>query len=265
MFEDDAILPDDFQESQPQAEEAPEVEEVSEQVESPAEDTKPAEESTPTEPETPKLKIKYNSEEREIPLDEAAILAQKGLNYEKAVERAKQEARDAYIAEQGWSWNGKPITTEAEYKQALIEQELINKYKDSVPQEVIQELIENRRDREERKKEKEENAKAKEEADKKAKLEAENYEFLDYFKEINGRFFDPAKDKVPAEVITAANNGKPLKVAYMEYQNKQLLSQLQVLKQNEENTKKAPVGSVTAHGSTETASEDDFMRGFNSI
>jgi hypothetical protein len=51
----------------------------------------------------------------------------------------------------------------------------------------------------------------------------------------------------------------------MEHQARQLRSQLKVYKQNEENAKKAPVKSVTAHGSTETAAEDDFLRGFNSI
>jgi hypothetical protein len=43
-------------------------------------------------------------------------------------ERARQEARDAFVAEQyaGIEWNGKPITTEAELQQALFEQELQN-------------------------------------------------------------------------------------------------------------------------------------------
>jgi hypothetical protein len=37
---------------------------------------------------------------------------------------AAQQARDAVIAEMGYEWKGKPITTEAEYKQALKEKQL---------------------------------------------------------------------------------------------------------------------------------------------
>jgi hypothetical protein len=51
----------------------------------------------------------------------------------------------------------------------------------------------------------------------------------------------------------------------MQYQNKQLQNQIKVLKQNEENAKRAPIGGVSTHGSTEIASEDDFLAGFNSI
>jgi hypothetical protein len=38
--------------------------------------------------------------------------------------KAAQTARDTFIAEQGYEWNGKPIRTEAEYKQALYEKQL---------------------------------------------------------------------------------------------------------------------------------------------
>jgi hypothetical protein len=51
----------------------------------------------------------------------------------------------------------------------------------------------------------------------------------------------------------------------MEHQNNQYKTQLQTLKQNESNAKKAPIGSVTAHGGNEIAGEDDFLAGFNSI
>jgi hypothetical protein len=44
-----------------------------------------------------------------------------------ATEKVRQESRDAYIAEQGYVWNGKKITTEAEYKNALREKELYDR------------------------------------------------------------------------------------------------------------------------------------------
>lgn len=265
---EDMILPDDF-DTEPQGGETlgDEQNEGIESVETPGigEDTKPTIEGAEgtQEPQTTpqKIKIKYNHEEREIDVEEAAALAQKGLNYEKAIERARQEAaqkaRDEVIASMGMTWNGKPITTEAEYKQALAEQELINKYSD-LPDEVRQELLESRRDREERQREKRE----REEAEKR---QAAFNEFFDYFKAANDREFDPQKDVIPLEVQEAVQKGVPLKYAYMEYHNKELRNQLKIAKQNQTNLKKAPVGSVTAGGGTKTEPEDDFLAGFNSI
>lgn len=249
------------QEEEPtqETQEAPETNEEQSEVE----DTKPTDGTPETSPETPeqplKIKVKYNHEEMELPLDEAAQLAQKGLNYEKAVERAKQEARDAYIAEQGYTWQGKPITTEAEYRAAMAEKELIEKYQDrDIPEEVIKELMESRRDREERQREKE--ARAEQE-----KKDAMLNDFLDYFQSVNDRPFDSTKDKIPQEVRDAVDKGESLKIAYMQYHNKELRNQLKIAKQNEENLKKAPVGSVTANGVSKAEVEDDFLRGFNSI
>lgn len=267
-MDEDMILPDDYQEATPEAEDTtvdtqePEFEETAEPN---AEDTKPADE--PTEPQEPvaqpqKVKIKFNHEEREIDIEEAAQLAQKGMNYERAVERARQEAaqqaRDALIADMGYTYNGKPITTEAEYKQAMAEQELINKYKDrDLPPELIQELMESRRNREERQREK---------VAKEAETQRQTAwnEFFAYFEEVNERNFDFKKD-MPAEVEAAINNGEtPLK-AYMQYHNRELRNQLKIAKQNQANMRKAPVGSVTAGGGTKTEAEDDFLAGFNSI
>jgi hypothetical protein len=237
----------------------------SEDVGTDAEDTTPAEEpEQQTEPvQEQKLKLKFNHEEREISLEEATALAQKGMNYEKAVERARveaaQQARDAYIAEQGYEWNGKPITTEAQYKDALAEQKLIEQYKNTdLPDEIVQELLEGRKDREAR-------AKEKAEQEAKAKEDAQVNDFLDYFQRVNERPFDGTKDSIPQEVKDAVDRGDTLKIAYMEYHNNELRKQLLIAKQNETNSKKAPVGSVTAFGGNKTEAEDDFLAGFNSI
>jgi len=264
-MDDDMILPDDF-EATPQADEttSDEIQMDPEDTGTDAEDTTPAEEpEQPTEPaQEQKLKLKFNHEEREISLEEATALAQKGMNYEKAVERARveaaQQARDSYIAEQGYEWNGKPITTEAQYKDAMAEQALKEKYQDSnLPDEVIQELMEGRKDREARAKEKA----AQEEETKKT---AQVNDFLDYFQRVNERAFDGAKDAIPQEVKDAVDRGDTLKIAYMEYHNNQLRNQLKIAKQNETNSKKAPVGSVTAFGGNKTEVVDDFLAGFNS-
>lgn len=270
----DIILPDDFVDTQPEDFEMPAEEPLfdaqfdapegfeSDQV---GEDTTPPTEGAEAEQEpeeTPQpqtIRIKFNHQEMDIPVEEAAQLAQKGMVFEKAVERARQEARDAVIAEMGLTWNGKPIKTEAEYKQALAEQELIKKYQDrDLPPEVIQELVESRRFREEQ-------LKQKQKEEEEAKRAEEFNKFFAYFEEVNERPFDPQKDTLPQEVQEAVNNGEPLLMAYMRHVNKELRNQLKIAKQNQANMKKAPVGSVTAGGGVNNEPEDLFLQGFNSI
>lgn len=265
-MEDDIILPEDYVETPSQDSETTVEEQQEPEFEEPidpnAEYTKPAEE--PTEPSEPveqpqKIKIKFNHEERELDIEEAAQLAQKGMVFDKAIERERQQARDSVIAEMGYTWNDKPITTEAEYKQAMMEQKIIEQYKDrDLPPEVIQELMESRRDREERQREKV----AQEEQ---AKKQTEYNEFFQYFESVNDRKFDPEKDSLPPEVMAAVEKGANLKYAYMEHHNKELRNRLKIQSQNQANKQKAPVGSVTVNGGTNTASDDLFLEGFNSI
>jgi DNA-binding transcriptional MerR regulator len=234
---EDAILPDDFSMDTPQSEESTEQTEVPSESVQTVEDTTPTEQVTETPSiETPQaFKIKYNHEEQEISYDDAVPLIQKGMNFDKAVERAKQDAIDQYIASQGYEWNGQPITTEKQYKQALMEQELIQQYQEqNLPPEVIQKLIKLESFQNEYEQEK--TAKQQEE-----QKNAEYMEFFDYFRQANGRDFVPGKDIIPESVLT--NNQVPLKYAFMEHQNQLLQQQLQTLKQNKANESKAPVGS----------------------
>lgn len=211
------------------------------------------------------LPIKYNGEDRVLTKEEAQALAQKGMNYEKAIERAASEAaaqaaqtaRDSYIAEQGYEWNGRTITTEADYKSALMEQELMRKY-ENLPPEVAAELMASRRDREER-------AQERKAAEEKAAYDRQLSDFLEAFQELHERPYDPKVDKVPPEVWAASQNGTQLVHAYMKHHNKELRNQLKISKQNESNGKKAPIGSVTANGSNKKEAADPFLEGFNSI
>lgn len=198
------------------------------------------------------LKVKYNHEERELSYDEAIELAQKGMNYEKAVERAKQEALDSYIAEQGYEWNGQPITTYEQYQQALKEQELIEQYQDAdLPDEVIQELIENRKFREQY-------MAQQEQIQQEQKQQQEFVEFAEQFPDV-----DP--ESIPSEVWQQYESGVPLKYAYMEHEMKQLRTLANVQKQNTQNQTKPTLG-VTAFGSGEPEkSVDPFLAGFDSL
>lgn len=225
-----------------------------------------AETETPTAPvETEaKFKVKFNHEEKEISMDEAREYAQKGMNSDKAVERAKQEARDAYISEQAYEWNGKPITTEAQYKQALAEQKMREEYKE-LPQSVQDELIASRQDREQRKAKDDEQAQKETDAKAEQAKQADQVTFLTWFKEQNGKDFDGAKDTIPPEVWQENANGVPLIAAYSKHENASLRERIKLLEHNSEVAGKAPVGSVTSHGSQEVAEEDPFIKGFMSV
>lgn len=85
-------------------------------------------EQDPTDPPEPE-DIEPTPEEIVPPEPEDITKTQAFAHRLKEVtERARQEARDAFVAEQyaGMEWNGKPITTEAELNQALYEQQLMN-------------------------------------------------------------------------------------------------------------------------------------------
>ncbi len=263
MFEnEDVILPDDFQEAPPQVEEVQEeVSEVTDDVqfeESEAvEDTKPTEE----EPTPQTIKIKYNHAEEEISLDEAVKLAQMGKNYPKVQERLQQlesDPRLSFVEELAKEQGMSPDEYIESYKQWQ-EQEKINQLvQQNIPEELAQEILENRKYRESLKQQ--EQQKQQEE-----KQRADAQEFFDYFKQANDRDFNPEKDQLPPEVWEMNAQGVPLKFAYMQHHNNQLQTQLKVLKQNKTNEEKAPIQGVTSHGSTEVEADDDFLKGFNSI
>ena len=199
----------------------------------------------------PKFKIKYNHNEEEVDLPTMTELAQKGKNYEKAVEKAKQEARDSYILEQGYEWNGKPISTEAEYKQALYEKELSDK--GHSPEEIKKLVDENP-----------EVKKAKEivardaEAEKDRAKQKDQMDFLSWFKTENGRDFDTNKDTIPKDVWEENAKGVSLLSAYAKYENQSLREKIRKLEQNDKNDKKAPVGGVSKHGSINNVADPIF-------
>jgi hypothetical protein len=254
MFEnEDMILPDDFQEDTTPTETTETVE--------PTEEVESTEQSTEQPEQTPFLKVKYNKEEMELDEERARELAQKGLNYDKTLERLQaleSDPRLAFIEQLASQHNMTPQEYIEAVKQQQ-EQERINQLvEQGISEEIAQELLENRKFREQFDAEKK--AKAEEE-----KKNADYNEFFDYYREANGRDFVPNQDTIPQSVWDATEKGVPLKFAYMMHENSQLRNQLTTLKQNESNAKKAPVGSVTAHGGNQIESEDDFLAGFNSI
>jgi hypothetical protein len=256
--DDDVILPDGFEMDSPQSEEVAEQEIQGEQAES-IEDTKPIEEVSEPVNEPQKLKIKYNHQEEEITLDEAVQLAQMGKNYPKLQEKLQETEQYREFVEGLAQQHGMEVPQYLDAVRQQREQERIDQLvEQGISEELAQEMLENRKFREQFETEKQ--TKAQE-----AKQNEEYQEFFDYFKQANNRDFVAGQDEIPPNVWEATQKGVPLKYAYMEHQNNQFKTQLQTLKQNQSNKQKAPVGSLTAHGSNEVASEDDFLAGFNSI
>lgn len=263
--DEDAILPDDFDAgfddtAPPEVEEVDEAP-VEESVVEADEPTEEQEEVDTPEPTPQTLKIKYNKEEQEITLDEARELAQKGKNYDKVIEQLnelKTDPRLSFVEELAKEQNMDVNQFLDAYKEHKEQERLNQLMEQNIPEDLAKEILESRKDREERQREKE--SKANEE-----KQNQEFGEFIQFFKDANGRDFDAEKDKIPNEVWQANEKGIPLKYAYMEHYNNELRSQLQVQKQNEENSKKAPVKGVTQYGGEESTPEDDFLKGFNSI
>jgi hypothetical protein len=210
-------------------------------------------------PEPQRIKVKYNHEELDLPYEEAVTHIQKGMNYDKAVERAKQEARDTYIAEQNYSWNGKPIKTEAEYRQALREQELVKQYQArGLPEEVVDELLQNRKFREE--------YQAKEKTfQEKERREKDYTEFDEWHTKTFGKVANP--EDIPPEVWEAVKQGVSMKHAFMEHSYSginsrisELEAKLQTQQANDKNAANS-TGSVKTSGALPQGfiSKEDYV------
>ena len=200
------------------------------------------------------IKVKFNGEEKELTYDEARELAQKGMNYDHVQESweksksvlSKMEViarRAGFVDENGHG------DIEA-YREAA--ENDLNEYEKSkmlqgieLPKEIVDELYESRKEREARKAQEAEQAKVQTEQQQFAEL-------LAFYKEANGKEFDPETDKMPKEVWEATTNGTTPKAAYAEYLAKQLLNEKKIEAANKANAESS-AGSV---GGGESASAD---------
>lgn len=259
-MDEDILLPDDY-EATPSEElevtdtaEVENVEEVAEDTTETTETTEETQEQTEAKEEARKLKIKYNHQELELGEDEAIPLIQKGMNYEKVQEQLNQLKNDPRLSfvEELANENNMTVNEYLEAVKQTREQEKLNQLiQSNIPEELAREILENRKYREQQ------------EAEKKAQ-QAEsqrNAEFQDFL----NTFPNVKAEDISPEVWQLHQQGTPLKFAYMQNEYNKMQNELKVLKQNNENKKKAPIGSVTTHGSQEVAEEDDFLRGFSSI
>lgn len=132
---------------------------------------------------------------------------------ESITKKTAQEARDAVIAEQGHTWNGQAIKTEAEYKQALKEQELSETYRNQgYPDEAIKRLLAVEKSQEET------TAKLNE-YESKNKQQQDAQQFLEAYPDVKA-------EDIPATVWAEVDKGKSLVDAYARHENQTLRQQL---------------------------------------
>lgn len=161
----------------------------------------------------------------------------------EAVKQAAQEAKNAFIKEQ---FGFESID---EYKQAQAERKLKEKAQEFVNEGLSEEYAMSLAEAEAIRTE---NAKLKTEQTKKAELESkiqkENQDFLDYYKESNGS--DYAKGtELPQAVWDKVQEGTPLKYAYMEHQLNEMRTGTQQQQTNEQHAQQT-AGSVKGVDST---------------
>lgn len=230
-------------------EEAPEQEEAAEQEQDFEEGTPAEEEEAPAEPF---LRIKYNHEEMGLSQDEAAMLAQKGMNYDKLVEKVNTLSNDParQYLEQLAARSDMSVDQLLDYWKAQEEENEINELiSQNIPEEYAREMYESRKFREQLQAQQREQQ----------QQERQNQEYREFFDNFPG----VKPEEIPPEVWQINKSGVPLKYAYMEYQYKNLNTQNSMLRKNQENKRKAPGLGVTSHGSKATGGGDPFLEGFN--
>jgi hypothetical protein len=246
---EEMILPDDFVEDTTPTEP---TEEINNEVET--EETlegTPTNENEPPTPQEQKIKIKYNHEDRELTLEEATQLAQKGMNYDKIQQQYNEMQNNPGLQYLNDLAQRNDMSVEdlvSYWKQQEEQDQLQELIQSNIPEEYAQEILENRKFRQEQQQERQ--TKQQEE-----QQQAELMEFINTFPDV-----DPSK--IPPEIWQKVNEGVPIKYAYMEHQMSELKNQVKVLKNNETNKKKAPLGSVSATGGNDEG-EDPFLMGFN--
>jgi hypothetical protein len=210
--------------------------------------------------ELPKLKINYLGEEKEIDLEEAKTLAQKGMNYEPlqqkwessktTLSKIEEIVRKAgFIDDNGhgdfdsWLEAANEQLMERE-KQEMLESLNLN---GQIPPELAEELYLSRKERAERQAEKERQAIEQ-------KQQAQYKELLDFYKEVHGKDFD-ATTTLPKEVWQAVDKGIPPKYAYAEYLSRQAIKEQAIEKANTENGQASPGG---VSGKAETPEKEFF-------
>ena len=239
-----------FEDYEPTSEE-PETTDVPEETES--------SETTEEVAETPwELDVKFNGEERILGKDEARILAQKGMNYDRFYEPLEKLARANNMSVGDYMKQ-----LESTQNQYELEQEMDNLRNDpkyeNVPDEVLEEIAQSRVDDFNGQREQYYNEQAQRQNDEQQqRVQREVDMFLEEYPE----FKDKGPDTLDPKVYDFVRQGYTLLEAYNKFQRlntakSQAESKAKVNQLNEANKKKA-LGNTTNAGSSQ---EDAFLSG----
>lgn len=237
----------DVAEAETQESETTETQETTESTE----DTTEVEAVT----ESPKVKLKYNHEEKEYSLDDVVPLAQKGLNYDKLQEKFDAIQNNPALAKY----------SKVEEVSKLLGYQTDDELLDALYQTHYERMAETQGltpaqiQKEYELSQKEKAIQAKETTTAQQQRQDKMYaDFATNFPDTKAEMIKPATwEKV--------NAGMDLSTAYTMQQNQDLQAELKIFKQNAENAKKAPIGSVSTHGSEASKSKDPFEMGFDSV
>lgn len=220
----------------------------------------PTEVGTPsTEVETPKeeqqkFKIKFNHQEEEVSYDDAIPLIQKGKNYDSLKEKFEAIQNNPALAKYG----------KVEEISKLLGYQTDDELLDALYQTHYERSAETQgltpaqiqKDYELAQKER---ALVEKETST-AQQQKQNKMYADFAT----NFPDVKAELIKQETWDKVNAGVDLSTAYTQQQNKELMAELAVFKQNAKNSTKAPIGATSTNGSDITKT-DNFMDGFDSI
>ena len=211
--------------------------------------------------------LKYNGEVVRIEkFDDLVSTYQKGLNYDKVKAKADADKENEdvlnYITSKAQSMGitakdyiQKVKDFEKEQEKAKLEQQVQTLMGRGIDEETARSVAETRAYMEQLKNEKAEFEKQKAELQAQKDKDKEYEEFLKAYPEIK-------TDEIPAEVFENAKT-MGLKNAYAQYENKLLKEELKQIKQNNKNASSSPVVAISEGSSTEQASKDAFLLGFD--
>lgn len=200
----------------------------------------------------PFLTIKYNKEDKPLTMEEAIALSQKGMNYDKVMEKLYQAENNPvlnYLSDIAARNNTTPEELVNYWKQQEEQAQLDQLVQQNIPEEYAREMLESRKFREQMQQQQQ------------AEIEREkqNNEFKDFVEAFPN--VDPKS--IPKDVWEKNSNGIPLKYAYMEWNMSNVINENKVLKQQSNNSR-IPATGTAKFGNKDNMTSDDFLDGFNS-
>jgi len=202
---------------------------------------------TETVTESQKHKLKYNHDDVEVTTEELYTLGQKGMNYDKLQEKLTELQNNPALSKYGKVEEVSKLLgyqTDDELIEALYQThyERIAEAQGLTPAQIQKEYELSQKEKQ---------------LSEKEQTEVQKQKDAEMFNRFTTNFPDAKVEMIKPETWEKVNNGIDLTTAYTQQINNELQEQIKILKQNEENFKKAPINGVSSNGS-EMKSEKIF-------